>query len=188
MSVHKLVIGISGASGVGYGIRLLEVLSKLEIERHLTITKAGEKVIELEIETPITEIKALSTRYYNVDDVSASISSGSFPVYGMVVIPCSMKSLAGIASGYSGNLLLRAADVTIKERRPLVLVVREMPFNALHLQNMLKLVSIGVTILPAAPAFYHKPKTINDLVDHVVGKVLDILNIKHNLYQRWSRN
>jgi 4-hydroxy-3-polyprenylbenzoate decarboxylase len=188
MNVRRLVVGISGVSGVIYGIRLLSVLSKLEIERHVIMTKAAEKVIQLETEFPVTKVKELSTKFYDVDNVAASIASGSFPVDGMVVVPCSMKSLAGIASGYSANLLLRAADVTLKEKRPLVLVVREMPFSAIHIQNMLKLASIGVTILPAAPGYYHKPKTIDDLVDHVVGKVLDVLNIKHNLYERWGEH
>ena len=188
MTIRRLVVGISGVSGVIYGIRFLSVLNKLEIERHVIMTKAAEKVIQLETEFPVTTIRELSTKYYDIDNVAASIASGSFPVDGMVVVPCSMKSLAGIASGYSANLLLRAADVTLKEKRPLILVVREMPFNAIHLQNMLKLVSIGVTILPAAPGYYHRPKTIDDLVNHVVGKVLDILNINHSLYERWGEH
>jgi len=179
-------VGISGASGIIYGVRLLQVLKMSNVETHLVITRAAEKVMEVEGELSLIQIRKLSTRFYSVNDVAAPISSGSFLTDGMVVIPCSTKTLAGIANGFSDNLLLRAADVTVKERRPLILVVRETPLSTIHLRNMLKLANIGVTILPASPAFYHKPTTVNDLVDHIVGKVLDILNIKHELYERWK--
>lgn len=181
-TVRRLVIGISGASGVIYAVRLLKILRELDIETHLVITKAGETNIELETELPSIETKKLSTQYYEIDNLSAPIASGSFLTDGMVVIPCSMKTLAGIATGYSDNLLLRAADVSIKERKTLILVVRETPLSAIHLRNMLKLASTGVTIMPASPAFYNEPKKINDLVDYIVGKVLDVLNLKHQLY------
>lgn len=184
--VKRLVVGISGASGIIYGVRLLQVLKMSNVETHLVITRAAEKVMEVEGELSLIQIRKLSTRFYSVNDVAAPISSGSFLTDGMVVIPCSTKTLAGIANGFSDNLLLRAADVTVKERRPLILVVRETPLSTIHLRNMLKLANIGVTILPASPAFYHKPTTVNDLVDHIVGKVLDILNIKHELYERWK--
>jgi len=184
----KLIIGISGATGAIYGLRLLETLKKISgVETHLTITKSAIKTIELEMSLTEDQVKSLATYYHDVENLAAPIASGSFMVDGMVVVPCSMKTLAGIASGYSDNLLLRAADVTIKERRPLILVTRETPLSPIHLENMLKLARCGVTILPAMPAFYHKPKTIDDLVNQIVGKILDKLGLEHKLYRRWTQ-
>ncbi|PCN50513.1 aromatic acid decarboxylase [Candidatus Geothermarchaeota archaeon ex4572_27] len=185
MANKRVIVGISGASGVIYGVRLLEVLSRLEVESHLVVTRLGEKNLELELNMKRQDVERLATRSYELHDLTAPIASGGFRAAGMVVAPCSMKTLAGIARGYSDNLLLRAADVTLKERRPLILVVREMPLNTIHLKNMLEAAEAGAIILPAAPAFYHRPKSIDDLVNHVVGKVLDLLNIEHDLYERW---
>jgi len=181
----KLVVGISGASGVIYGIRLLEVLNKENIETHLVFTLLAEKILEQETDYKKQKLIKLATYYYKIDDLAASISSGSFVTHGMVVIPCSMKTLAGIACGYSDNLLLRAADVTLKEKRTLIIVPRETPLRKVHLENMLKLASEGAIILPAMPGFYYNPKTLDDVINHIVGKVLDSLIINHNLYQRW---
>lgn len=186
MNVRRLIVGISGASGTIYGLRLLEVLRELKIETHLIMTKTAEEIVELESWLKADEVKRLADQCYDVDDLSAPIASGSFQWEGMVVIPCSMKTLAGIACGYSQNLLLRTADVTLKEGRKLVLVPRETPLNSIHLENMLKLAKAGVVILPAAPAFYHKPKSVSDLVNYIVGKVLDIFQIEHQLYRRWG--
>jgi 4-hydroxy-3-polyprenylbenzoate decarboxylase len=183
----KLVIAITGASGVIYGKRLLEVLQNKKIETHLIISKAAEKIIEHELETTKKEIEKLASYVYSVDDLTASIASGSFKTDAMIIIPCSMKTLAGIAHGYSENLILRVADVMLKEKRKLILVPRETPLNPIHIDNMLKLArQEGVTIAPAMPAFYHKPTTISAVVDFVVGKILDLLDIEHTLYKRWK--
>ena len=182
----RLVVAITGASGVIYGKRLLEILREKGVETHLIVSKAAETVIRHELEMTKKDAERWASQIYNADDLCAPLTSGSFQTDGMVVIPCSMKTLAGIAHGYSDNLILRAADVTIKEGRKLVLVPRETPLSAIHLRNMLELARQGVIILPAMPAYYHKPKSINDLVDFVVGKVLDCLGIEHNLLKRWS--
>ncbi len=182
----RLVIGITGASGVVYGIRLLEVLNQLHLETHAVLTSMAEKNIELETKVTPQYVRTLATKAYDVNDLAATLSSGSFHTNGMVVIPCSMKTLAGIANGFSENLLLRAADVTIKEQRPLIISPRESPLNPIHLENMLKLARIGVTILPPSPAFYNIPKSIEEIIDQTIGKILDILGIEHNLYKRWT--
>jgi len=181
----RLVIAITGASGVVYGKRLLEVLRTKKVETHLIISRAGERIIEYELGVAKTEIEKLADHSYREDDLSAPIASGSFPTDGMVVIPCSTKTLAGIAHGYSENLILRAAEVVLKERRKLILVPREAPFNAIHLRNMLDLAVQGAVIIPAAPAFYHKPRNIDELIDFIVGKVLDLLGISHKLVRKW---
>lgn len=181
----RLVVAITGASGTIYGKRLLEVLHNKKVETHLVISKAAEKVIEHELETTKGSLEKLADHIYDVNDLTAPILSGSFKTDGMIIIPCSMKTVAGIAHGYSDNLILRAADVTLKERRKLILVPRETPLNVIHLRNMLELSKQGVAIIPAMPAFYHKPKKIDALVDYVVGKVLDCLDIEHKLFMRW---
>jgi 4-hydroxy-3-polyprenylbenzoate decarboxylase len=184
----RLIVAITGASGVIYGKRLLEVLQKKGVETELVISKAAEKVIEHELEISGKDLEKLATKVYDIDDLNAPIISGSFKTNGMIIIPCSMKTLAGISYGYSDNLILRAADVTLKEKRKLILVPRETPMSAIHLRNMLDLARNNVIIVPAMPAYYQKPKSISSLVDYIVGKVLDLLDINHTLYKRWREN
>jgi 4-hydroxy-3-polyprenylbenzoate decarboxylase len=183
----KLIVGITGASGVIYGIRLLEALSPMkDVETHLVISEAAEENIHYETDWKIENIKALASHTYEVADLGAAPSSGSFKRDGMVVIPCSIKTMAALANSYNENLVIRAGDVTLKERKPLVLMVRETPFHYGHLESMLKFSRMGAIIMPPIPAFYNKPKTIDDLINHSVGKVLDIFDIEHNLYRRWT--
>ena len=181
----KLTIAITGASGVIYGKRLLEVLSDKKIETYLVISPAAKEIIKLELETSEETLEKLANHVYDIEDWGSPIVSGSFKTDGMVIVPCSMKTLAGIASGFAENVILRAADVTLKENRKLILVPRETPLNVIHLRNMLDLAKQGVIIVPSMPAFYYKPKNIKSLVDFVVGRVLDQLNIEHSLYERW---
>jgi len=182
----RLIVAITGASGVVYGKRLLEVLQNKKIETHLIVSKVAEKIIEHELEATKRDIEKLASHVYSIDDLTAPIASGSFKADAMIIIPCSMKTLAGIAHGYAENLILRAADVMLKEKRKLILVPRETPLNVIHLSNMLELAKQGVTIVPAMPAYYHKPKNVSDVVDYVVGKVLDCLGIEHTLFKRWT--
>lgn len=182
----RLVVAISGASGAIYGIRALEALAALGVESHLVLTDAALQTIRLETEYARPDVEALATEVHPVGDITAKIAGGSFRTDGMLVIPCSMKTLAGIATGYSDNLLLRAADVTLKERRRLVLVVRETPLSLIHIENMATVTRAGAIVLPAMPAFYHKPRTVEDLVDQVVGKAFDMLGVDHQLYKRWG--
>jgi 4-hydroxy-3-polyprenylbenzoate decarboxylase len=182
----RLIIGISGASGVIYGIRLLESLKNLEIETHLVITSTAEKVIQQETGKTRKDVEQLGTHCYKENDLTAPIASGSFKTSGMVIIPCSMKTLAGIAWGFADNLLIRAADVTLKEQRKLIVVPRETPLSTIHLRNMLKLANIGAVILPPIPSFYNSPKTLEDIIDQTVGKVLDHLGIENTRYKRWG--
>jgi 4-hydroxy-3-polyprenylbenzoate decarboxylase len=187
--VNKMVIivGITGASGVIYGIRLLQVLSKTkEIETHLIISEAGEINIRHETDWKLEDIKALANFSYDIRDIGARLASGSFKRDGMVVAPCSVKTMSALANSYAENLLTRAGDVTLKERKKLVLLVRETPLHLGHIRNMERLTEIGAIIMPPVPAFYHKPKTIQDIIDHTIGKVLDIFGIEHNLFKRWS--
>jgi len=179
-------VAITGASGAIYGIRLLQALRDKGVETHLVVTRSAETIICHETEISIDEIKRLATHCYDESDFNAPIASGSFKSSGMAIIPCSMKTLGGIASGFAYNLVMRAADVTLKERRTLVLVPRETPLNAIHLGNMLKLTRIGAIVLPPVPAFYNLPKSIDDIVDHTVGRVLDCFGIDHALYKRWG--
>ena len=177
---------MSGGSGVIYGVRLLEVLKRLKVEAHLVVSTAAQETLAIETNHKIRHVESLATHVYRFNDIAAAPASGTFRTQGMVVIPCSMKTLAGIASGYSDNLLLRAAEVTLKERRPLVLVPRETPLTTIHIENMLRVAQAGAIVLPAMPGFYDRPKTLDDLVNHVVGKVLDVLNIDHDLYGQWT--
>ncbi len=181
----RLVVAMTGASGVVYCKRLLEVLREKDIEIHLIISATAKRVIKEELGFAEMEIQDLADYTYQADDWNAPLVSGSFKTDGMLVVPCSMKTLSGIAHGYSENIILRAADVTLKEKRRLILVPRETPLNSIHLRNMLELAKQEVCIAPAMPAFYHRPKTIGDLVDFVVGRILDILQIEHALYKRW---
>lgn len=182
----SVVVAITGASGVIYGIRLLQVFKELGVESHLIITPVAEYIIESESQFTVSQVRKIANRWYDVTDFKAPITSGSFGIDAMVIAPCSMKTLAGVGHGFSTNLVLRAADVTIKERRPLVIVPRETPLSIIHIRNMLLLAEAGVVIVPPVPAFYTKPKTIDDIVNHTVGKVLDILHIEHRLYKRWE--
>lgn len=184
--MQRLLVGISGSSGAIYGIRLLEVLKVIGIETHLIVSNAAKKTIVLETECSVAQVESLASKSYRIDDVAAGPASGSFRTQGMVVVPCSMKTLSGIANGYSDNLLLRAAEVTLKERRPLILVARETPLTTIHIENMLRAARAGATILPAMPGFYTRPRTLGDVVDYLVGKVLDQLNIEHDISGRWQ--
>jgi flavin prenyltransferase len=182
----KIVIGISGSSGVIYGIRFLQALTKLKIETHLVLSKWAKKNIEIETDENIEEIVKVADFCYEETDMAAAISSGSFKTNGMAIIPCSMKTMSSIANGYDDNLISRAASVTIKENRRLVIVPRETPLSKIHITNMLKLSEIGVIILPAMPGFYHRPKTIEDMIAHIIGKTLDQFNINNNIFARWG--
>jgi len=164
----------------------LEVLKNLGVETHLVVSEAAAETIRLETDFAVEDVLRLASEVHNIDDITSNIASGSYRTDGMVVIPCSMKTLAGIATGYSDNLLLRAADVTLKERRRLVLVVRETPLSLIHLENMVAATRAGAIVLPAMPSFYSRPKTIEAMVDQVVGKSLDMLGVEHNLGGRWS--
>ena len=183
----RIVVGITGATGVIYGIRLLQVLSSTrEIETHLIITEAGEINIRYETDWKPEEIRALADFVYDNNDVGARLASGSFKRDGMVIAPCSIKTMSALANSYTENLIIRTGDVTLKERKKLVLLVRETPLHLGHIRNMERLTEMGAIIMPPVPAFYHKPETIQDIVDHTIGKTLDFFNIEHNLFQRWS--
>jgi 4-hydroxy-3-polyprenylbenzoate decarboxylase len=182
----RLVVGITGSSGVIYGIKLLEALLKIKIETHLIISKWGQRNVQIETDKSVEFVKSLASRYYNNDDMAAPISSGSFKTDGMAIVPCSMKTLSSIANGYDDNLISRAAGVCIKESRRLVIVPRETPLSKIHLQNMIMLSDIGVIVLPAMPGFYQRPKSMNDLITHIAGKIMDQFGIEHNIYRRWG--
>lgn len=182
----RLVVAITGSSGVIYGVRLLEACKKLGVETELIISKAAETLIELELGKSAKELQKLAMRSYPPDDLTAPLASGSYQVDGMVIVPCSMKTLGAIANGIADNLITRAADVTLKQNRPLVLVPRETPLNLIHLENMAKLKRAGATILPAMPAFYHKPKEIIDLADFIVGRIFEMFGVEHELYRKWK--
>ncbi len=182
----RLIIGISGASGVIYGVRLLEALKPLPVETHLVMTRTAEVTLAHETSLKVAAGRALADVAHSVDDLAASVSSGSFRTMGMIVAPCSMRSLGEIAAGISTNLLTRAADVVLKERRKLVLLVRETPLHAIHLRNMTTLAEMGAVIAPPVPAFYNRPKTLDDVIDHTVGRVLDLFDIDTGKVKRWG--
>jgi 4-hydroxy-3-polyprenylbenzoate decarboxylase len=182
---NRLVVGISGASGVILGIRLLEMLHQVDVETHLIVSPAANATIAQETDWKISDVLALADISYNHADIGAAIASGSFDTQGMVVIPCSIKTLSAIANAYADNLLTRAADVTLKEGRPLLLVVRETPLHAVHLQLMSQSVAAGAIIFPPVPAFYTRPQSIDDIVNNTVGRVLARLGIENTGYQEW---
>jgi 4-hydroxy-3-polyprenylbenzoate decarboxylase len=182
----KLVIGMTGSTGVIYGVRMLEVLKECGIETHLVITEWAKKCLTMETSYKIDDVKNLATKYSDDSNLASGISSGTYKTDGMIVIPCSMKTLSGIANGYDETLVARAAGVTLKESRKLILVTRETPLTAINLENMLKLARLGVVILPPVPGFYTKPKSIEQIIDHTVGKCLDQFDIEHDLYKRWG--
>lgn len=184
--MKPLIVGISGASGTVYGVRLLATLRRCEVETHLVMTESTRRVIKLETGFRVEEIEALADWVHDIKDIGAPIASGSFKTMGMVVAPCSMKSLSAIAHSYNENLLVRAADVVLKEGRKLVLVTRETPLHIGHLRLMTQAAEMGAVILPPMPSFYHQPETIDDIVNQTVGKVLDQFEIEHDLFRRWE--
>ena len=186
--MKRLVVGMSGASGAVYGVRLLEVLRDVEgVETHLVVTPSARRTVTLETDHSVDEVTALADEAYNPADVAASISSGSFQTVGMVVIPATIKTLSGVANSYSDNLLQRAADVTLKEGRRLVLVLRETPLHLGHVRLMARAAEMGAILVPPVPAFYHRPKTIDDIINQTVNRVLDLLDIElpADLFERW---
>jgi 4-hydroxy-3-polyprenylbenzoate decarboxylase len=184
--MRRLIVGLTGATGAILGVRLLEALKDCDVESHLVMSNWARRTIEHETPYTFKQVCALATVYHNPADMAAEISSGSFITEGMVVIPCSMRTLGCIAHGYGEHLVHRAADVVLKERRRLVLVVREAPLSEIHLENMLKLARMGVTITPPVPAFYNHPKSIDDIVDHIVARVLDQFGISAPFAKRWD--
>lgn len=182
----KLVVGISGATGSIYGIRTLEALKKLGIESHLVMTDSARKNIDLETDYTVRQVEALADVVHDIKDIGASIASGSFKISGMIIAPCSIKTLSALAHSYNDNLLVRAADVCLKERRKLVVIARETPLHVGHLKLLTAVAEMGGIILPPMPAFYHLPKTIDDIINQTVGKALDQFDIEHNLFRRWE--
>src|SRR5436190_23227543 len=184
--MRRLVIGMTGSTGAIFGVRMLEALKATDVERHLSSSKRAQRTLEHETRYTVEQVRGLATVVHSPGDMGASISSGSFRTEGMVVIPCSVRTLGCIANGYGEHLVHRGADVVLKERRRLVLVVRETPLSEVHLENMLKLARTGVAILPPLPAFYNHPQTIDDLVNHIVGRVLDQFKIPAPFAKRWD--
>ena len=182
---RRLVIGISGASGIVYGVRMLELLRDTDVETHLVMSRSAEMTLAYETDLKPKEVKALASVSHPIGDIGASISSGSFQTIGMVVAPCSIKTMSEIATGVTGSLLSRAADVVLKERRRLVLAVRETPFHGGHLRTMTQLADIGAIIAPIVPAFYNRPKTVDDIINHTVGRLLDLFGIETSVVRRW---
>ena len=184
---ENLIVGITGSSGVVYGVRLLHALKKSPVVSHLIMTRPAEMTLAYETDLKAADVRALADKTYPIGDVSAAPASGSFRTMGMVIAPCSMKTLAEIATGMSTNLLSRAADVTLKERRRLVLMVRETPLHQVHLRNMLTATEMGAVIAPPVPAFYARPDSLEQMVDHSVGRVLDLFGVDTGLAGRWER-
>ena len=187
--MKRVVVGISGASGVIFGIRLLEVLRRVDdVEVHLVMSNAGKRTIVLETDVSVEEVEALADRVYRVGDIAAAVASGSFKTSAMVVVPCSMKTLSGIANSYADNLLIRAAEVALKDRRRLVLVPRETPLHLGHLRLLVRVAEMGAVVMPPVPAFYHRPETVEEIVDQTVNRILDLLDIEldNDLFQRWA--
>jgi len=185
--VKRIVVGLSGASGAIYGIRFLELLRALpDVETHLVVSEAAKRTIVEETDWAVKDVEALATRRYDNKDIGAAIASGSFKTDGMVIVPCSVKAAASVAHCLADNLLTRAADVILKEGRPLILVVRETPLHLGHLRVLTALAEMGAVILPPMPAFYHQPETIMDIIHQSIGKVLDQVGIEHNLFKRWT--
>ncbi len=186
-SPRRLIVAITGASGAVYGVRLLQVLGATPgIETHLIVSEAGVLNLHHELDMNRKQVEALAHRAYNLRDIGATLASGSFQSSGMIVAPCSMKTLASVALGLSDNLIARAADVVLKERRRLVLMVRETPFNLAHLRNMTAVTEMGGIVFPPLPGFYQRPQTIEEMVDHTTGRVLDLFDIAHDLTPRWD--
>lgn len=185
---QRMIVGISGASGIVYGIRALEALRELGIETHMVASKAAEMTLGYETDMRISELRELADHVYKMGDVGASIASGSFRTRGMLIAPCSVRTMSEIASGVTSSLLTRAADVVLKERRPLVLMLRETPFHIGHIRTMATLTEMGAVICPPLPAFYAKPKTIEELVDQSVGRTLDLFDLEWSPTRRWGED
>ena len=182
----RLVIAITGSSGVIYGIRMLETLKKLGVESHLIMSEWGARNVKIETDFTVDYVRSLPSKVYEDDNLAAPVSSGSFKTYGMAVVPCSMKTLASIANAFDDRLISRAAGVCMKEQRKLVVVPRETPLTKIHLDNMARIADAGAVVLPAMPGFYHRPKSMDEMINHVVGKVLDQFGIEHDLFRRWG--
>ncbi len=185
---QRLIVGITGASGVRYGVRMLEILRDLPVESHLVLSKAAETTLAYETDLKVAQVRALADVVYPVADVGAAISSGSFQTLGMVVAPCSIRSMSEIATGVTSNLLTRAADVVLKERRRLVLMLRETPLHTGHLRSLLALSEMGAVIAPPVPGFYAKPASLDEMVDHTVGRVLDLFGLEAGTVKRWGED
>ncbi len=183
---QRLIVGISGASGTVYGIRLLEILREAGIETHLVMSKSAEMTMAYETDLKAKDVRALAAVHYPNADIGAAISSGSFPTMGMVIAPCSIRTMSEIACGVTASLLSRAADVVLKERRRLVLAVRETPLHVGHLRSMLTLAEIGAVVSPIVPAFYNRPKTVDDIINHTCGRLLDLFGIDTGIVKRWK--
>jgi 4-hydroxy-3-polyprenylbenzoate decarboxylase len=184
----RIIVAISGASGVIYGARLLEVLKDSDYETHLIISESGKLNFEIETQYKPKDVEAMADVVYDHKNMAAALASGSFVTEGMIVVPCTIKTLSGIANSYNENLIVRAADVTLKEKRKLVLVVRETPLHKGHLRLMTIAADMGAHILPPVPSFYHQPKNIQDIIDQTIGKIFDYLGIQHDLFKRWGEN
>ena len=184
--VGRLIVGISGASGTVYGVRLLEILREAEIETHLVMSKSAEMTLAYETDLKAKDVRALASVHYPNSDIGAAISSGSFPTMGMVIAPCSIRTMSEIACGVTASLLSRAADVVLKERRRLVLAMRETPLHVGHLRNMTTLAEIGAVVAPIVPAFYNRPKTVDDIINHTCGRLLDLFGIETGMVKRWK--
>jgi 4-hydroxy-3-polyprenylbenzoate decarboxylase len=185
---QRIVVGISGASGVIYGVRLLQMLREMTLEIHLVMTKAAEVTLAYESDLKVAQVRALAHHCHSITDMGAAISSGSFKALGMIVAPCSMRSMGELASGVTASLLTRAADVMLKERRRVVLMVRETPFHLGHLRNMVTLTEMGAIIAPPVPAFYNRPATIDDIINHSLGRVLDLFDLDTGKVKRWGED
>ena len=182
----RLIVGISGASGTVYGVRLLEILRKAEIETHLVMSKSAEMTMVYETDLKPKDVRALAAVHYPVSDIGAAISSGSFPTLGMIIAPCSIRTMSEIATGVTSSLLSRAADVVLKEKRRLVLAIRETPLHVGHLRTMTTLAEIGAVIAPIVPAFYNRPQTVDDIINHTCGRLLDLFGIDTGMVKRWK--
>jgi len=182
----RLIVGISGASGAVYGVRLLELLRKAEIETHLVMSRSAELTLAYETDIKAKDVRALASVHYPITDIGAAISSGSFPTMGMIIAPCSIRTMSEIASGVTSSLLSRAADVVLKEKRRLVLAIRETPLHVGHLRSMTVLAEIGAVIAPIVPAFYNRPRTVDDIVNHTCGRLLDLFGIDTGTVKRWK--
>jgi flavin prenyltransferase len=182
----RLIVGISGASGTIYGVRLLELLRKAEVETHLVMSRSAEMTLAYETDIKPKDVRALASVHYAVTDVGAAISSGSFPTMGMIIAPCSIRTMSEIASGVTASLLSRAADVVLKEKRRLVLAIRETPLHVGHLRSMTVLAEIGAVIAPIVPAFYNRPRSVDDIVNHTCGRLLDLFGIDTGIVKRWK--